>query len=70
MSDVIRFPRLARSSALTASGLTETDDACSRLDMAELYGPMDAGDGVDDGPQTLKQTSPSFSNPIAFARNQ
>lgn len=77
MSDVIRFPRLARSSALTASGLTETDDACSRLDMAELYGSMDAGDGVDDGPQTfeanvsfLQQSHSLCTQPVGWTNQE
>lgn len=49
MSDVIRFPQPARSSSLTAFGLTKAGDACDSLDMAELYGRIHEENTVDIG---------------------
>jgi len=59
MSDVIRFPQLARPSALTASGLTEADDVSSSLDMADLYGRIDTENTVDDS-HNASETNVSF----------
>ncbi len=38
MSDVIRFPRSARPTALAVSGLTEAEDGPGNFKMSDLYG--------------------------------
>lgn len=49
MSDVIRFPRSIRSSALAVSGLTEAEDAPGSFKMSDLYGKVREDEAVDDG---------------------
>ena len=49
MSDVIRFPRSIRSSALAVSGLTEAEDAPGSFKMSDLYGKVREDAAVDDG---------------------
>lgn len=60
MSDIIRFPQPATSSSLTAFGLTKADDACSSLDMAELYDRIHEENTVDLG-QDAPEANVSFS---------
>ncbi|MEO9632778.1 MAG: hypothetical protein ABJG14_20335 [Sulfitobacter sp.] len=59
MSDVIRFPQPARSSSLTAFGLTKADDACGSLNMAELYDRIHEENTVDIG-QDASEANVSF----------
>ncbi|WPZ31659.1 hypothetical protein T8A63_19325 (plasmid) [Sulfitobacter sp. OXR-159] len=59
MSDIIRFPQPATSSSLTAFGLTKADDACSSLDMAELYDRIHEENTVDLG-QDAPEANVSF----------
>ncbi|EDQ02864.1 hypothetical protein OIHEL45_20481 [Sulfitobacter indolifex HEL-45] len=49
MSDVIRFPRSIRSSALAVSGLTEAEDAPGSFKMSDLYGRVREDEAIDDG---------------------
>jgi len=49
MSDVIRFPRSVRSTALAVSGLTETEDGPGSFKMSDLYGRAREEEAVDDG---------------------
>ena len=49
MSDVIRFPRSIRSSALAVSGLTEAEDAPGSFKMSDLYGRVREDEPVADG---------------------
>ena len=49
MSDVIRFPRSIRSSALAVSGLTEAEDAPGSFKMSDLYGRVREDEAVADG---------------------
>lgn len=48
MSDVIRFPRSIRSSALAVSGLTEAEEAPGSFKMSDLYGRVREDAAVDD----------------------
>ena len=50
MSDVIRFPRSVRSTALAVSGLTETEDGPGSFKMSDLYGSTREEEAVNDGP--------------------
>jgi len=59
MSDVIRFPRFIRSSALAVSGLTEADDMSAGFKMSDLYGKGAEGEAVEDG-QSDSDTNVSF----------
>lgn len=69
MSDVIRFPQPARSSSLTAFGLTKADGACDSLDMAELYGRIHEENTVDIGETSEANVSflPQHQNTCAPA---
>ena len=49
MSDVIRFPRSARSTALAVSGLTEAEGGPGNFKMSDLYGRASEEEAVDDG---------------------
>ena len=49
MSDVIRFPRSMKSTALAVSGLTETEAAPGSFKMSDLYGRTREDEAVDDG---------------------
>ncbi|UWR39427.1 hypothetical protein [Sulfitobacter sp. W074] len=76
MSDVIRFPRSLRSTALAVSGLTEAEDAPGNFKMSDLYGRVREDAAVDDAspePDTnvsfLQQPS-SLPAPVTGWSNQ
>ncbi|WP_394418545.1 hypothetical protein [Sulfitobacter sp. 1A13191] len=76
MSDVIRFPRSVRSTALAVSGLTETEDGPGSFKMSDLYGKAREEEAVDDGHSEadanvsyLQQPS-SVSAPVTGWSNQ
>lgn len=59
MSDVIRFPRSIRSSALAVSGLTEAEDAPGSFKMSDLYGKV-TDDAAVDNANSEPDTNVSF----------